>query len=37
VEIEGDSCAMKRDYNSTELVVEVGEALPVEFEESGWA
>jgi hypothetical protein len=37
VEIEGDSCVTKRDYNSTELGVEVGEALTVEFEGSGWA
>jgi hypothetical protein len=37
VEIEGDSCVMKRDYNSTELAADVGEVLTVEFEESGWA
>ncbi|MGB3905715.1 MAG: SH3 domain-containing protein [Anaerolineae bacterium] len=37
VEIEGDSCVMKRDYNAIELSVEVGEALTVEFEESGRA
>ena len=37
VEIEGDSCVMKRDYNSTGLGVGVGEVLTVELEESGWA
>jgi len=37
VEIDGGSCVMKRDYNATELSVEVGEVLTVEFEESGWA
>ena len=37
VEIEGDSCVMKRDYDSTELSVEAGEVLSVESEESGWA
>ncbi len=37
VEIDGDSCVMKRDYNATELSVEVGEVLTVEFEETGWA
>ena len=37
VEIEADSCVMKRDYNAVELAVEVGEVLTVEFQESGWA
>ena len=37
VQIEGDSCVMKRDYNAIELAVEVGEVLTVEFEETGWA
>ncbi len=37
VEIRGDSCVMKRDYDATELSVEVGEVLTVEFEESHWA
>jgi len=37
VEIEGDSCVMKRDYVATELAVDVGEVLTPEFEESGWA
>jgi len=37
VQIDGDSCVMRRDYNATELAVEVGEVLIVEFEESGWA
>lgn len=37
VDIEGDSCVMKRDYNAIELSVEAGEVLTVEFEESGWA
>ena len=37
VEIEEDSCVMKRDYNATELSVIVGEVLTVEFEESSWA
>jgi len=36
VEIDGDSCVMKRDYNATELSVEVGEVVTVEFEQSGW-
>ena len=37
VEIEGDSCVMKRDYDATELSLEVGETVTVEFEESSWA
>lgn len=37
VRMEGYSCVMKRDYNATELSVDVGEALPPEFDESGWA
>ena len=37
VQIEGDSCVMRRDYNSTELAVDVGETGTVEFVESGWA
>lgn len=37
VQIEGDSCVMKRDYNGTELAVDVGEVVTVEFEESAWA
>lgn len=37
VEIEGDSCVMKRHYNSAELAVDVGEVVTVELEESGWA
>ncbi len=37
VEIQGDSCAMKRDYVTTDLAVDVGEVLTPEFEESGWA
>ena len=37
VDIEGDSCVMKRDYVATELSVDVGEVLTPEFEESGWA
>ena len=37
VEIEGDSCVMKRDYVATELAVDVGEVLTPQFEESGWA
>jgi hypothetical protein len=37
VEIDGVSCVITRDYNSTELAVDVGEVLTVEFEESGWA
>jgi len=37
VEIEGESCVMKRDYNAVELSVEVGEVVTIDFEESGWA
>ncbi|GAG26280.1 unnamed protein product [marine sediment metagenome] len=36
VQIEGDSCVMKRNYNGIELAVDVGEVVIVEFEESGW-
>lgn len=37
VEIEGNSCVMKRDYDSTELSIDVGQVLTVEFEEGDWA
>lgn len=37
MEIEGNSYVMNRDYNSTELAVEAGEVLTVEFQESGSA
>ena len=37
VEIRGDSCAMKRDYDATELSVRGDEVVTVKFEESGWA
>ena len=37
VEIRGDSCVPKRDYDATELSVGVGAALTLEFEESGCA
>jgi uncharacterized protein CbrC (UPF0167 family) len=37
VVIEGGSCRFLRDYDATELAVEAGERVEVEFEESGWA
>ena len=37
MELSGDSCVLSRDYDSRELSVREGEALEVEFEESGWA
>lgn len=37
VDIDGDRCRMKRDYDSRELAVEKGETVLIEFEESGWA
>ncbi len=37
VDIEGDSCVMKRDYNAIELSVETDEVLTIELEESDWA
>jgi hypothetical protein len=37
VEIRGDSCAMKRDYDATELSLGAGAALTLQFEEGGRA
>ena len=37
VKVEGDHCVLQRDYDATELTVEVGEDLAGVFEESGWA
>jgi uncharacterized protein YgiM (DUF1202 family) len=36
VEKEGEPCALLRDYTATELNVEEGETVTVEFEESEW-
>jgi hypothetical protein len=36
VEKEGDSCVLRRDYTATELSVEEGETLTVEFTEAEW-
>ena len=36
VEITGDTCRFIRDYDSTELFVEIGERVTIELEESGW-
>ena len=37
VEITGDGCRMKKDYDATELTVSAGEQVTVEIKESGWA
>ncbi len=36
VEINGNCCVLKRDYDSRELTVQPGDALEVVFTESGW-
>jgi hypothetical protein len=36
VEKEGDHCLLQRDYTATELSLEDGEMVTVEFVESGW-
>jgi hypothetical protein len=36
VKKEGDHCVLQRDYTATELSVESGEALTVEFTEAEW-
>lgn len=36
VEKEGEYCVLQRDYAATELSVEEGETVTVEFQESGW-
>lgn len=36
LEMEGDSCVMKRGCKATELSVQVGEVVTVQFQESGW-
>jgi hypothetical protein len=36
VEKEGDQCVLLRDYTTTELSVEEGETVTVEFEEAEW-
>ena len=36
LEIQGDTCKAKRDYNATELSVNVGEELTIEEEEAEW-
>jgi hypothetical protein len=37
VEKEGEYCVLQRPYTATELSVEEGETVTVEFVESGWA
>ena len=37
VSLEGRSCVMRRDYDSTELTVGVGEEVTGALVESGWA
>lgn len=37
VRIEGQTCVLLRDYDSTELRVEAGEDVTVQLVESGWA
>ena len=36
-DVDAGSCIFRRDYDATELSVDVGETLMVEIEESGWA
>jgi len=36
VEKEGEQCVLRRDYTATQLSVEEGESVTVEFEESEW-
>jgi uncharacterized protein YgiM (DUF1202 family) len=37
VEVEGQHCLVRRHHTATELSVEEGETVTVEFEESEWA
>jgi len=37
VKNEGEFCVLQRDYAATELSVEQGETITVDFVESGWA
>jgi uncharacterized protein YgiM (DUF1202 family) len=36
LEKEGEYCVLQRDYTATELCVDEGETVTVEFVESGW-
>jgi uncharacterized protein YgiM (DUF1202 family) len=36
VDREGDHCVLLRDYSATELSVQEGETVTVQFEESEW-
>jgi hypothetical protein len=36
VELKGDFCVARFDYDGTELSVDIGEELTMSYEESGW-